>query len=101
MQRRRPKQLTKTDFFEINQAMPRNTVMVATGVWSARLMHLLDASPCHALHFSTMATIKNGRLTPLLSAGAPPPFVLEKNPSQRQGAAAISEMMPEVYDDLR
>jgi RNA polymerase sigma-70 factor, ECF subfamily len=52
----------------------------------------LDASPRDALHFA-VATIQGERAT------LTPPLLREANHAER--AAAISEMMPEVYDDLR
>ena len=101
MQRRRSKELTKTDFFEINPAVLRNTLMRRQGIEAPGCCALLDASACHALHLSKMATIQSERLTQSPPAALTPPLVLNTNPCQRDGAIAISEMMPEVYEDLR
>ena len=48
-----------------------------------------------------MATIQSEKLTPLPSVALAPPPVLDTNAPQRESAVAISEMMPEVYEDLR
>jgi len=48
-----------------------------------------------------MATIQSERLTQSPPAALTPPLVLDTNPCQRDGAIAITEMMPEVYEDLR
>jgi RNA polymerase sigma factor (TIGR02999 family) len=50
---------------------------------------------------SSMATIHIERLTPAPSAALTPPVGFEANLAERNGAAAIGKMMPEVYEDLR
>ena len=60
----------------------------------------LDASARDALGFAVMARVRSK--TPMPSAGPlTPPLVREANHTERNEATAISEMMPEVYDDLR
>jgi RNA polymerase sigma-70 factor, ECF subfamily len=60
----------------------------------------LDASARDALGFAVMARVRTK--TPMPSAGPlTPPLVREANHTERNEATAISEMMPEVYDDLR
>jgi RNA polymerase sigma factor (TIGR02999 family) len=62
----------------------------------------LDASARDALGFAVMARVRTE--TPMPSHAAPltPPVVQrDANHAERNDAAAISEMMPEVYEDLR
>jgi RNA polymerase sigma-70 factor, ECF subfamily len=62
----------------------------------------LDASARDALGFAGMARVRTER--PMRSPAAPltPPLVQrEANHAEHNEAAAISEMMPEVYEDLR
>ncbi len=60
----------------------------------------LDASARDALGFAVMASVRTGGPTP--SPAAPlTPLGGEANHAKRNDAAAISEMMPEVYEDLR
>lgn len=60
----------------------------------------LDASPRDALGFA-VATIPAEMPTPAPAARLTLPVLREANHAKRSTAAAISEMMPEVYDDLR
>jgi RNA polymerase sigma factor (TIGR02999 family) len=60
----------------------------------------LDASPRDALGFA-VATIPAERPTPSPAAPLTPPLAHKANHAERNSAAAISEMMPEVYEDLR
>jgi RNA polymerase sigma-70 factor, ECF subfamily len=62
----------------------------------------LDASPGYGVNCNVMAALHADRVSaspaePLTS----PPLTHEAKHAQRNSAAAISEMMPEVYDDLR
>jgi len=62
----------------------------------------LDASPRDALGFAVMARVRTERPMPSAAAPLTPPLVQrEANHAERSEAAAISEMMPEVYEDLR
>src|SRR5207249_1704802 len=61
----------------------------------------LDASARHGLGFAVMARVRTERPTPSPVAPLTPPLVREANHAERNDAAAISEMMPEVYEDLR
>ena len=61
----------------------------------------LDASPRDALGFAVMARVRTERPMPSAAAPLSPPVVHEANHAERNDAAAISEMMPEVYEDLR
>jgi len=60
----------------------------------------LDASARYALGFA-VATIHAERPTASPAAPLTPALVREANHAERNDAAAISEMMPEVYEDLR
>ena len=62
----------------------------------------LDASARDALGFAVMARVRTE--TPMPSPAAPltPPVVQrDTNHAERNDAAALSEMMPEVYEGLR
>ncbi|MGB9473501.1 MAG: ECF-type sigma factor [Candidatus Udaeobacter sp.] len=61
----------------------------------------LDASPRDALGFAVMARVDTERPMPSAAAPLTSPLVREANHARRNDAAAISEMMPEVYEDLR
>ena len=62
----------------------------------------LDASAQDALGFAVMARVRTERPMPSQAAPLTPPLVQrEANHAERNEAAAISEMMPEVYEDLR
>jgi RNA polymerase sigma factor (TIGR02999 family) len=66
--------------------------------WSDELW--LDASARDALGFAVMARVRTER--PMPSPATPlTPLGGEGNHVERKDAAAISEMMPEVYEDLR
>jgi RNA polymerase sigma-70 factor, ECF subfamily len=60
----------------------------------------LDASLRHALDCTVMATVHADGATASPAAPLTPPGVREAH-FERNEAAAISEMMPEVYEDLR
>jgi RNA polymerase sigma-70 factor (ECF subfamily) len=59
----------------------------------------LDASARDALGFAVMARVRTER--PMPSPPLTPALGPEANPAERNEAAAISAMMPEVYEDLR
>lgn len=61
----------------------------------------LDASSRSALHCSLMATVHADRATRQCAEPLPSPTESEAEPTERGTAAAIGEMMPDVYDDLR
>jgi RNA polymerase sigma-70 factor (ECF subfamily) len=62
----------------------------------------LDASARDALGFAVMARVRTERPMPEPAAPLNPPLVQrEANHAERNDAAAISEMMPDVYEDLR
>ena len=61
----------------------------------------LDASARDALGFAVMARVRTERPMPSSAAPLTPVLMREANHAERTEAAAISEMMPEVYDDLR
>ena len=62
----------------------------------------LDALPRDALAFAVMARVGTEGPTPSTAAPLTPPLVQrEANHAERSEAAAISQMMPEVYEDLR
>ncbi len=68
--------------------------------WSDELR--LDASERDALGFAVMARVGTDGPTPSTATPLTPPLVQrEANHAEHNEAAAISEMMPEVYDDLR
>ena len=61
----------------------------------------LDVSARDALGFVVMARVRTERPMPSPAAPLTPALVPEANHAERNDAAAISEMMPEVYEDLR
>lgn len=62
----------------------------------------LDASARDALGFAVMARVRTEKPMPSPAAPVPPHLVQrESNHAEHNEAAAISEMMPEVYEDLR
>jgi RNA polymerase sigma factor (TIGR02999 family) len=61
----------------------------------------LDASARDALGFAVMARLRPEGPMPSPAAPLTPLLVHEANHAERNDAAAISEMMPEVYEDLR
>jgi RNA polymerase sigma factor (TIGR02999 family) len=91
---------THTTDFVIDPAVLRSAVKVreqAIDAWDDELW--LDASPRYALNCAVMATVHADGAT--ASPAEPLTPTVEANHSERNKAAAISEMMPEVYDDLR
>ena len=86
----------------INPVVVRSAVELRQDIDARGEEVWLDASPRDALGFAVMARVRTER--PMPSAAAPltpPPLVREANHAERNDAAAISEMMPEVYEDLR
>jgi RNA polymerase sigma-70 factor, ECF subfamily len=62
----------------------------------------LDGSARDALGYAVMARVRTERPMPTSAAQQTPPLVQhEANHAEHNDAAAISDMMPEVYDDLR
>ena len=61
----------------------------------------LDASHRYALDYAVMATVDADAATASRTNPLTPPIVRENNPADQKEVAAISEMMPEVYEDLR
>jgi RNA polymerase sigma factor (TIGR02999 family) len=61
----------------------------------------LDASRRYALDCAVMATVDADGTTASRTKPLTPPLVREANPADQNEVAAINEMMPEVYDDLR
>ena len=61
----------------------------------------LDASPAYALECLVVATVHADGPTASPAAPLTPAVMREANDGEHNEAAAISEMMPEVYEDLR
>jgi len=61
----------------------------------------LDASSRDGLGFAVMARVRTERPMPSSATPLTPLLLSEANHAERHEAAAISEMMPEVYEDLR
>jgi RNA polymerase sigma factor (TIGR02999 family) len=61
----------------------------------------LDASRQYALDCVVMAMVEADGATASPTKPLTPPLVPEANPVDQNEVAAISEMMPEVYEDLR
>ena len=88
--------------FVINPAVLRSAVKVwqqAIDVCNDELW--LDALPRYALDCTVMATVHAEGATASPAEPLTPPVARETNHAERNKAAAISEMMPEVYEDLR
>jgi RNA polymerase sigma-70 factor, ECF subfamily len=84
----------------INPVVVRTAIEVRQGIDARGDELWLDASARDALGFAVMARVRTDRPMPSPAAPLTPP-VPEANHAERNDAAAISEMMPEVYDDLR
>jgi RNA polymerase sigma factor (TIGR02999 family) len=85
----------------INSVVVRSVVELRQDI-DARSDELwLDASARDALGFAVMARVRTERPMPSPAAPLTPRLVREANHAERNDAAAISEMMPDVYDDLR
>jgi RNA polymerase sigma factor (TIGR02999 family) len=61
----------------------------------------LDGSPRDALGSRVMARVRTEKPMPSPAAPLTPPLMRGANHAERNDAAAISQMMPEVYEDLR
>jgi RNA polymerase sigma-70 factor (ECF subfamily) len=79
----------------------RNAVEVRQGSEAGGDELWLDTSTPDALGFAVMARVRTEGPMPSPAAGLTPLLVREASHAERKDAAAISEMMPEVYDDLR
>jgi RNA polymerase sigma factor (TIGR02999 family) len=85
----------------INPVMIRSAVGVRQDIDARNDELWLDASAPDALGFAVMARVRTEGPMPSPAAPLAPPLVREANHADRNDAAAISDMMPEVYDDLR
>ena len=84
----------------INPVVVRSAVELRQGIDARGDELWLDASARDALGFAVMARVRTER--PAAVRGAvDSSSCREANHAERNDAAAISEMMPEVYDDLR
>ena len=81
--------------------MLRSAVELRQGIDAQSDELWLDASARDALGFAVMARVRTGGLTPSPVAPLTPPLGGEANHAKRNDAAAISEMMPAVYEDSR
>ena len=81
--------------------MVRSAVEVRQGIDVRGDELWLDASAPDALGFAVMARARTERSMPSPATPLTPAPVPEANHAGRNDAAAISEMMPEVYEDLR
>ena len=61
----------------------------------------VDAPPRYVVSCAVMATVHADRAPASGQESLTPPLVREANHGERSDATAITEMMPEVYDDLR
>ena len=61
----------------------------------------VDAPPRYAVNCAVMATVHADGVPASHTEPLTPILAREANPAERNEAAAISEMMPDVYDDLR
>lgn len=85
-----------------NPVVTRSAVEVRENIDARGDELWLDGSARHALGFAVMARVRTERPMPSPAAQLTPPLVQhEANHAEHNDAAAISEMMPEVYDDLR
>jgi RNA polymerase sigma-70 factor (ECF subfamily) len=86
----------------INPVVMRSAVDLQQGINTRGAGLSLDAPARDALGFAVMARVRTERPMPSPAAPLTSPLVQrEANHAERNEAAAISEMMPEVYDDLR
>jgi RNA polymerase sigma factor (TIGR02999 family) len=79
----------------------RSTVEVRQGIGAGADELWLDASRRYALDCTIMATVHADRAPASRTEPLTPPLVREANHAEPNTATAISEMMPEVYEDLR
>ncbi len=85
----------------INPVVVRSAVGVRQDIDTRGDELWLDASPRDALGSAVMARVRTEGPVPSAAASLTPPFVRNVNHAERNDASAISEMMPEVYEDLR
>jgi RNA polymerase sigma-70 factor (ECF subfamily) len=85
----------------INPVVMRSAVDLQRGTDTRGDELWLDASTRDALGFAVMARVRTERPVPSSATPLTPVLMREANHAERNEAAAISEMMPEVYDDLR
>jgi len=86
----------------INPVVVRSAADLRQGIDTRGDELWLDDSARDALGFAVMARVRTERPMPSPAAPLTPPLVqLEANHAEHNEAAAISEMMPEVYEDLR
>jgi RNA polymerase sigma-70 factor, ECF subfamily len=86
----------------INPVVVRSAVDLQQGVDTRTDELWLDVSARDALGFAVMARVRTERPMPSPAAPLTSPLVRrEAKYAEHNEAAAISEMMPEVYDDLR
>ena len=85
----------------INPVVVRSAVGVRQDIDTRVDQLWLDASPRDALGSAVMARVRTEGPVPSAAASLTPPFVRDVNHAERNDASAISEMMPEVYEDLR
>jgi RNA polymerase sigma factor (TIGR02999 family) len=87
--------------YSINPVVVRSAVGVRQDIDTRGDELWLDASPQDALGSAVMARVRTEGPVPSAAASLTPPFVRDVNHAERNDASAISEMMPEVYEDLR
>src|SRR3989440_8255954 len=85
----------------INPVVVQSAVGVRQGIDARGDELWLDASARDALGFAVMARVRTEKPMPSPAAPLTPPLGREANHAERNDAAAISEMMPEAYEDLR
>ena len=83
----------------INPIMVRSAVELPQDIDGGGNELWLDASARDALGFAVMARVSTE--SPMPSPPLVPSDGIQVNPAERNDAAAISAMMPEVYEDLR
>jgi RNA polymerase sigma-70 factor (ECF subfamily) len=98
--RSRPNSARKKNF-SFNPVVVRSAVEVRQSIEARGDELWLDASRRYALDCTVMATVHADGATASTAAPLTPPLGREANHAERNDAAAISEMMPEVYEDLR
>src|SRR5262249_9612835 len=87
--------------FSIDPVMVRRALELREDVEAQDEEVWLDVSARDALGFVVMARVRTERPMPSAAAPLTPTLAREANHARRNDAAAISEMMAEVYEDLR
>ena len=85
----------------INPVVIRSAVQVRQSIDARGDELWLDASSRYALDCTVMATVHADGATASPAEPLTAPLAREANHAENRDAAAISEMMPEVYEDLR